>query len=142
MRLAVIFLTVLALSAIVTSMAAWGISYGTSYYRVSTMAAQFSTLSQSSLAAFGSFVHTMLNDNSALVGAILDTQKASGYNRTEQVKESMVQTMDVLVNYTANVSGRFQEQMDGVMGMFDGLMDAVVAQFKDLATGYVAQIRR
>eukprot|EP00667_Euglena_gracilis_P012458 EG_transcript_12803 len=105
------------------------------------MASQFSALSQSSLDALSSFVHVILDGNAALVSTILDMQKASGYNRTEQVKASMAQTIDVLVNYIAILSAQFQPQMNMLMDTFDGLMDSVVAQFKNLETVYVAQIR-
>eukprot|EP00667_Euglena_gracilis_P001270 EG_transcript_1270 len=141
MRLSVIFLLVLALSAIVTSMAAWGITYGTSSSQVSTMASRFADLSQRSLQAFGVFVTDLLADNAGLVGAILDVQQASGMNRTEQTKVQMKRTIDGLINYTANASDQTQQQLEDVVRTFSGLMDSVVGTFKGLATGYAAQTR-
>eukprot|EP00667_Euglena_gracilis_P000851 EG_transcript_851 len=122
-------------------MAAWSISYGTSYGRLSTMASQFIALSQSGLSVFSSFVSDLMVSNAALVDSILDEQEASGYNRTEQTKAQMTRTIGVLVNYTANSTEQTQQQMDAVVNTFDDLMDTVVAQFKGLAGNYVAQIR-
>eukprot|EP00667_Euglena_gracilis_P032368 EG_transcript_49488 len=130
MRLCVLFLAVLALSAIVTSMAAWGITYGTSYSRVTTMAAHFTGLAQGSFAGFGSFVTDLLGGNAALVDAILLAQKTSGVQRTEQTKAQMLQTIGMLVNYTTNSTDQTQQQMDEVVDAFGDLMDTVVAEFK------------
>eukprot|EP00667_Euglena_gracilis_P000855 EG_transcript_855 len=141
MRLCVLFLAVLALSAIVTSMAAWGITYGTSYSRVTTMAAHFTGLAQGSFAGFRSFVTDLLGGNTALVDAILLVQKTSGVQRTEQTKAQMLQTIGMLVNYTTNSTDQTQQQMDEVVDAFGDLMGTVVAEFKGLASQYMAQVR-
>eukprot|EP00667_Euglena_gracilis_P002318 EG_transcript_2318 len=141
MRLCVLFLFVLALSAIVTSMAAWGITYGTSYNRVSTMAADFTALAQESFTGFGTFVSSLLDGNAALVDAILEAQERSGAQRTEQTKAQMMRTIGVLVNYTTNSTDQTQQQMDEVVDTFGDLMGTVVAEFKGLASKYMAQVR-
>eukprot|EP00667_Euglena_gracilis_P019819 EG_transcript_21294 len=141
MRLAVLFLTVLALAAIVTSLAAFGISYGTSYEQVSTMASQFTSISQAGIEGFTSFVSTLLRSNAALVDTLLEAQEAAGANRTAQTKAQVVRTIGALVNYTANSTEQTQQQMEAVVDTFGHLMDNVVTGFRGLASGYVAQIR-
>eukprot|EP00667_Euglena_gracilis_P001109 EG_transcript_1109 len=142
MRLVVVFFVVLAAAAIITSMAAWGITYGTSYDRVSTMASQFTALAQASFIGFGSFIADLLRSNAALVDAILEAQEASGQNRTQQTQVQMAQTIGILVNYTTNSTQQTQRQVGGVVSAFDALMATVVTEFRGMADMYVARIRR
>eukprot|EP00667_Euglena_gracilis_P030182 EG_transcript_41385 len=98
MRLSVLFLSVLALAAIVTSMAAWGIMYGTAYDRVSSMSSGFTALTQEGFGQFGAFVSDLLWGNAALVDAILDAQRRAGVNRTEETKAQLTQIVNVLTS--------------------------------------------
>eukprot|EP00667_Euglena_gracilis_P006163 EG_transcript_6210 len=141
MRLSVLFLLVLAVAAIVTSMAAWGITYGTAYSRVSAMAAQFAALAHDGIAGFGAFVGDLLGDNAGLVDSILAAQQQSGVTRTEQTKAQVTRTVGVLVNYSTNTTDQTQQQMDDVLDTFGVLINAVVADFKGLASSYVTQVR-
>eukprot|EP00667_Euglena_gracilis_P001677 EG_transcript_1676 len=141
MRLSVLFLGLLALSTIITSMAAWGITFGNSYSQVSGMASQFTTLARGSMACFGTFVDRLLGANAGLVDAVLAAQERSGLNRTGQTKAQLARTVGVLVNYTAESTAETQQQMDDAMATFGILMGTVVADFKGLASSYMTQVR-
>eukprot|EP00667_Euglena_gracilis_P007454 EG_transcript_7530 len=141
MRLAVIFLGVLAASILLTSLAAWGITYGTSYNRVTTMSSEFTTLAHQSVAQFEAFVSDLLQDNAKLVDDILMLERNSGEARIQDTKISMLNTIGTLVNYTANATDQSQAQMNAVVDTFASLMGSVVADFKGVATGYAAQLR-
>eukprot|EP00667_Euglena_gracilis_P034331 EG_transcript_59156 len=104
MRLSFIFLTVLAASVLMTALAAWGITYGTSYSRVTTMASEFTLLSFGVLDEFGTFVADVIRGNSELVNTILAQQRASGTARMQQTKADMISTIGTLVNYTTNAT--------------------------------------
>eukprot|EP00667_Euglena_gracilis_P001984 EG_transcript_1983 len=122
-------------------MAAWGITYGTSYSRVSTMARQFSDLSTDAIAQVSMFILDILHGNANLVGTILTEQWDSGSTRSVETQAQMAQTISVLVNYTANSTAQSRRQMDAVVDAFGRLMHGVVADFKGLAGGYAAQVR-
>eukprot|EP00667_Euglena_gracilis_P010013 EG_transcript_10189 len=141
MRLAVIFLGVLAASVLLVSLAAWGITYGMSYNRVTTMSAEFTTLTHTALGQFDSFVAELLQDNSGLVENILTQERISGEERLRETKASTAKTIGTLVNYTANATDQSQAQMNEVVDTFATLMGSVVADFKGVATGYAAQLR-
>eukprot|EP00667_Euglena_gracilis_P001114 EG_transcript_1113 len=142
MRLSVIFLVVLAGSAILISMAAWGITFGTSFEKVTAMAQDFTGLANESLGTFASFVSDVLRANAQQVDGLLALQRQSGYNRTEQTKAKVAQTIGTLVNYTTNATDQIQLQMQDVVGTFAGLMSSVVSDFRQMASGSAAQIRR
>eukprot|EP00667_Euglena_gracilis_P033604 EG_transcript_55477 len=112
MRLSLIFLVVLTASVLVTSLAAWGIIYGTSYSRVTTMSSEFTILAHEVLDEFGGYVTEMLQSNSILVNSILTQQKASGETGIQQIKNDMITTIGTLVNYTTNTTVQSQAQMN------------------------------
>eukprot|EP00667_Euglena_gracilis_P001106 EG_transcript_1105 len=141
MRLSVIFLAVLAVSVLVASLAAWGITYGTSYNRVTTMSQEFTVLSHETLSAFGSFVAALIQSNANLVNTILTQEKASGEDRMQQTKANMITAIGTLVNYTTNATVQSQAQMNGMVDTFAGLMGAVVANFRGLTNAYSTQLR-
>eukprot|EP00667_Euglena_gracilis_P001300 EG_transcript_1299 len=142
MRLSVIFLVVLAGSAILISMAAWGMTFGTSFEKVSDMAQVFTGLANESLGTSASLVSEVLRANAQQVDGLLALQRQSGYNRTEQTKAKVAQTIGTLVNYTTNATDQSQWQMQDVVGTFAALMSSVVADFRQMASGSAAQIRR
>eukprot|EP00667_Euglena_gracilis_P000768 EG_transcript_768 len=141
MRLSTTFLLVLAVSAILTSMAAWGITFGTSYDKVSSMALEFTTLAKVYLGEFGTFVSDVLGSNAQLVESILALQRLSGFNRTEETKAEMTRTIGVLVNYTTDATDQTQVQMMAVVNTFASLVSSVVADFKGVASAYASQVR-
>eukprot|EP00668_Euglena_longa_P044265 GGOE01058872.1.p1 GENE.GGOE01058872.1~~GGOE01058872.1.p1 ORF type:complete len:983 (-),score=289.04 GGOE01058872.1:748-3420(-) len=59
----------------------------------------------------------------------------------EQTKNTMISTVNTLVNYTTNVTDQSQQQMSGVVDTFAGLMGTVVGNFRQLSNGYAAQLR-
>eukprot|EP00667_Euglena_gracilis_P002167 EG_transcript_2170 len=122
-------------------MAAWGITYGTSYDKVSTMAVEFTGLAQANLKTFGSFVSDLLRANAALVDSILALERRATQNGTDQTTAAMAHTIGVLVNYTTNATGQSQRQMNTVVDTFGDLMDAVVTDFRSLASDYAGQVR-
>eukprot|EP00667_Euglena_gracilis_P000676 EG_transcript_676 len=141
MRLSVIFLAVLAASVLLTSLAAWGITYGTSYSRVTTMSSEFTALSQETLSAFGSFVQALIQSNANLVNTILTEEQTSGKARMQQTKTDMITAIGTLVNYTTNATVQSQLQMNQVVDTFAGLMGTVVADFRGLTNSYSSQLR-
>eukprot|EP00667_Euglena_gracilis_P019500 EG_transcript_20902 len=141
MRLSIIFIFVLALSVIVTSMAAWGITYGTSSDQVSSMASQFFALAHRSLDVFNFLVGDVLDGNAKLVHTLLDVQQNSSIDGMERTKAQISHDVGALVNYTTNATVQTQQLMGQVVGVFSGLIDSVVAQFKDVAASYAAQLR-
>eukprot|EP00667_Euglena_gracilis_P026219 EG_transcript_31386 len=130
MRLSLIFLGVLAASVLVTALAAWGITYGTSYGRVTTMASEFTTLAHGVLDEFSSFVGDLIQGNAALVNGILTQQRVSGEARMQQTKADMISALGTLVNYTTNATVQSQVQMNQVVDTFAGLMGSVVGDFQ------------
>eukprot|EP00667_Euglena_gracilis_P018288 EG_transcript_19406 len=142
MRLSVLFLLVLALAAIGTSMAAWGIMYGTAYGRVSSMASGFTSLAQDSFGRFGSFVSDLLRGNAALVDAILAAQVRSDVNRTEETKVQMAHTVTVLVNFSSNLTDQTQIQTTKVMNFYGVTVDNIAVTFQVTARLLAQEIRR
>eukprot|EP00667_Euglena_gracilis_P028338 EG_transcript_35973 len=106
------------------------------------MAQDFTSLANDSLGAFASFVSDVLRCNAQLVDSLLALQRWSGYNRTEQTKAKVAQTIGTLVNYTTNATDQIQLQMQDVVNTFAALMSSVVSDFRQLASGSAAQIRR
>eukprot|EP00667_Euglena_gracilis_P021307 EG_transcript_23277 len=141
MRLAFIFLVVLASSVLLTSMAAWGITYGTSFSRVTSMSSEFTELSHGVLNEFGSFVRSVIQGNKDLVNNILTQQQASGEAQMQQTKGDMIKAIGTLVNYTTNATVQSQLQMNQVVDTFAGLMGSVVGDFRTLTASYAAQVR-
>eukprot|EP00667_Euglena_gracilis_P003205 EG_transcript_3213 len=122
-------------------MAAWGITYGTAYSRVTTMSSEFSTLSNAVLGEFEVFVTDLLQDDAQLLNGLLALERDSGEARIQETKDAMVNTIGTLVNYTANATDQSQAQMNAVVDTFATLMGSVVTDFKGVATGYTAQLR-
>eukprot|EP00668_Euglena_longa_P010929 GGOE01013252.1.p1 GENE.GGOE01013252.1~~GGOE01013252.1.p1 ORF type:complete len:995 (-),score=273.75 GGOE01013252.1:1826-4810(-) len=141
MRLTVIFLAVLAVSILLTSMAAWGITFGTSYSRVTTMSSEFTALAQQSMGLFDSFVMDVLQENVEMVDSILAMEWDSGEARIQETKATMSNTIGALVNYTTNATDQSLQQMNEVVDKFGGLMGLVISDFKGVATNYSAQLR-
>eukprot|EP00667_Euglena_gracilis_P000816 EG_transcript_816 len=141
MRLATIFLAVLAGAVLATSLTAWGITFGASFDRISTMASRFSAQTQAGIAAFDGFAQRLLQDNAQLVTDLLAQQRESGNDRMQQTKDALLASTGTLVNLTTNATQQMQLQMGRVVDTFGAVMDAVVADFKGLASGYAAQVR-
>eukprot|EP00667_Euglena_gracilis_P001183 EG_transcript_1182 len=141
MRLSLIFLWVLAASVLVTSLAAWGITYGTSYSRVTTMSTQFTAVAHGVLDDFGKFVTEVLQTNAGLLNSVLQQQRESGEARTQQATTAMVQVISTLVNYSTNATVQSQREMNGVVDTFSGLMGNVVGQFRNVTTLHATQLR-
>eukprot|EP00667_Euglena_gracilis_P035110 EG_transcript_63513 len=102
MRLSLIFLGVLATSVLVTALAAWGIVYGTSYGRVSTMSSEFTTLANAVLGEFSSFVEDLIQGNADLVNSILTQQRTTGTAMLQRTNTDTVAAIGTLVNYSTN----------------------------------------
>eukprot|EP00667_Euglena_gracilis_P002951 EG_transcript_2955 len=141
MRLSIIFLGVLVVSVLIASLAAWGITYGTSYNRVTTMSQEFTALSHDTLSAFGSFVAALIEGNADLVNTVLTQERVSGEARMQQSKSDVIMAIGTLVNYTTNATVQSQAQMNGVVDTFAGLMGAVVSNFRGLTNAYSMQLR-
>eukprot|EP00667_Euglena_gracilis_P006085 EG_transcript_6133 len=141
MQLSLIFLAVLAASVLMTALAAWGITYGTAYGRVTTMASEFTGLSFGTLDEFGSFVANLIQGNVDLVNTILQQQRVAGTARTQQMTTNMITAIGTLVNYTTNATGQSQLQMNGVVDTFAALMGTVVADFRNMSGRYSNQLR-
>eukprot|EP00667_Euglena_gracilis_P004196 EG_transcript_4215 len=141
MRLSLIFLWVLAASVLVTSLAAWGITYGTSYSRVTTMSTEFTAVAHGVLDDFSKFVTEVLQTNAGLLDSVLQQQRLSGEARTQQATTAMVQVISTLVNYSTNATVRAQQEMNGVVDTFSGLMGTVVGQFRNVSAGHATQLR-
>eukprot|EP00667_Euglena_gracilis_P023397 EG_transcript_26408 len=122
-------------------MAAWGITYGTSYDKVSGMASDFTDVSYQNLKSFGLFISDLLHTDAGLVDGILVLQRQTVHAGTEQTTTQMARTIGALLNYTANATGQSQQQVNSVVDTFDTLMNAVVTDFKGLASGYAEQVR-
>eukprot|EP00667_Euglena_gracilis_P000757 EG_transcript_758 len=141
MRLAVIFLGVLAASVILTSLAAWGITYGSSYDRVTTMSAEFTQLAHDVLQHFDTFVMGLLQNNSALVDDILGSERKLGDAWMQQTKAQVLQIIGNLVNYTTNTTGQSQLQMNAMVDTFAALTGSMVTEFEVVAANYASELR-
>eukprot|EP00667_Euglena_gracilis_P000652 EG_transcript_652 len=141
MGLTLIFVAVLAVSVLATSLAAWGITYGVSSSRVSTMAAEFSRLGLGLLQLFDTFVSGLLQSNSDLVNNILALERQSGDMRMQQTRAQVLRIIGTLVNYTTNATGQSQVQMNAVVDTFAGLMGTVFADFKGVTMTCAADLR-
>eukprot|EP00667_Euglena_gracilis_P001231 EG_transcript_1231 len=142
MRLSVLFLSALALAVIVTSMAAWGIMYGTAYDRVSSMSSGFTALTQDGFGKFGGFVSDLLRGNAALVDAILEAQRRSGVNRTEATTAQLTNTVNVLVNFSSNLTDQTQIETTRVMNLYGMTVENIANTFQWTAALLVQEIRR
>eukprot|EP00667_Euglena_gracilis_P031919 EG_transcript_47396 len=134
MRLAALFLGVLAASVLLASLAAWGITYGTSSSRVTLMSSDFTAIAGLAVDQFQAFVSDLLLGNANLVNAILAEERESGEARLQEAQATMVRTTGTLVNYTANATDQSQAQVNAVVDTFASLMGSVVADFKGVAT--------
>eukprot|EP00667_Euglena_gracilis_P000738 EG_transcript_738 len=141
MRLSLIFLAVLAASVTLTSLAAWGITYGVSYTRVTTMASEFTQLELGVLQLFDSFVSGLLRGNADLVDNVLALERQSGDTRMQQTKSQVLRIIGNLVNYTTNATDQSQQQMNAVVDTFSGLMGAVFTDFKGVTITCAANLR-
>eukprot|EP00667_Euglena_gracilis_P000866 EG_transcript_866 len=141
MRLAAIFLGVLAASALLASLAAWGTMYGTSHDRITTMSSEFAALSNAVLGQFRASVAELLQEDAQLLNSFLALEQDSGVARIQETKASMENTIGTLVNWTVNATDQSQAQMAAVVDTFASLMGSVVADFKGVANVYAAQLR-
>eukprot|EP00667_Euglena_gracilis_P000575 EG_transcript_575 len=141
MRLTLIFVAVLAVSVIVTSLAAWGITYGVSSARVTTMASEFTQSGLGLLQLFDAFVSGLLKSNSALVNNILALERQSGDARMLQTKAQVLSIIGALVNYTTNATDLSQHQMNQVVDTFAGLMGVVFTDFKGVTMTCASDLR-
>eukprot|EP00667_Euglena_gracilis_P001593 EG_transcript_1593 len=141
MRLTFIFLAVLAASVVVTSLAAWGITYGVSYSRVTKMASEFTQLGLTLLQLFDAFVSGLLRSNSDLVNNILALERQSGDARMQQTKAQVLRIISSLVNYATNATAQSQQQMNLVVDTFANLMGTVFAEFKGVTITCASDLR-
>eukprot|EP00667_Euglena_gracilis_P000565 EG_transcript_565 len=141
MRLTFIFVAVLAASVSLTSLAAWGITYGVSSARVTTMASEFTQLGLDLLQLFDSFVSGLLKGNSELVNDILALERQSGDARMQQTKAQVLRIIGALLNYTNNTTGQSQTQMNAMVDTFSGLMGTVFGDFQGVTVACASDLR-
>eukprot|EP00668_Euglena_longa_P001609 GGOE01001900.1.p1 GENE.GGOE01001900.1~~GGOE01001900.1.p1 ORF type:complete len:983 (-),score=271.08 GGOE01001900.1:731-3679(-) len=142
MRLTILFVSVLGFSIVVCSLATWGITYAFSYTRLTSMAADFSSVTTKSVENFGELILLLIEDSSQVVKGILHEELTTSEERiniTETlISSTSLDLVESAQNETASSQADLQELVDG----FDTFMHDVMEEFEDMAVSYASQMRQ
>jgi len=141
LRLNWTFLVVLGVSVLGTSIAAWAITYASSHSRVVMMAADFTSLAQTTVQDFSGLVTDLLQNSSMIVGSILNLETQAGVQRSAATEQQMTESSLQLLDFARHSTSQSQAQMTEMVFEVGNFITGIIGDFETIAATYAQELR-
>lgn len=141
LRLNWTFLVVLGMSVLVTSIAAWGITFASSHSRVVVMAEDFTSLAEATVQDFSGLVTGLLQNSSMIVDSILNLETQAGVERSTATQQQMTQSSLQLLDFARNSTSQSQAQMTEMVVEVGTFITGIIGDFETIAATYAQELR-